>query len=479
MTMPPKIWFHTQHASLSKRPIVCIQGLGFVGTAMAVAVASALDTHHEPYFNVAGIDLDTPQGQKKINAINDGVLPFACTDHKLIAALKKAHERGNLMATANPEIYRQASVVIVDIPFHISPNALNAKLAIQNFLTAIQPFLELIQPSCLVMIESTVPPGFCEKIVAPEMHSHFKARGYPEQPLNLSYSFERVMPGPNYLESITHFWRVYAGHSRQAAKLCKTFLSKIICTEHFPLTELPSITACELTKILENTYRANLIAFMEEWGRYAEGIGVDLFSIIEAIRQRPTHSNIRQPGFGVGGYCLTKDPLLAKISAHTLYHLENLQFPFSELALTINQSMPLISLEKVKMALGGTLQGRNLLLLGASYRADVDDTRHSPSEIFVKQAQAQGAHITCHDPLVRYWQELNLDISNELPDARFYDALIFSVPHAPYRELDFTTWLAGHTPLIFDANQVLTQEQRSHIRTLGCALESIGRGDSL
>ena len=90
------------------------------------------------------------------------------------------------------------------------------------------------------------------------------------------------------------------------------------------------------------------IAFIEEWGRFAEDAGIDLYEVIEAIRMRPTHSNIRQPGFGVGGYCLTKDPLFAKIAAIDILNKDQHKFPFSSLAVKVNAQMPLITINKLK-----------------------------------------------------------------------------------------------------------------------------------
>ena len=101
---------------------------------------------------------------------------------------------------------------------------------------------------------------------------------------------------------------------------------KVIDTENFPLRRLSSTTASETAKIVENTYRAVNIALIDEWGIFAENIGVDLHEVIEAVRARPTHSNIRQPGFGVGGYCLTKDPLFGQISNETFLKKKILSF---------------------------------------------------------------------------------------------------------------------------------------------------------
>ena len=162
----------------------------------------------------------------------------------------------------------------------------------------------------------------------------------------------------------------------------------MIDVEEFPLTRLSSTTACETAKVLENSYRATLIAFMEEWGRFAEATGVDLFEVIGTIRRRPTHSNMRQPGFGVGGYCLTKDPLLGMVSARDLFGHEELDFPFSRLAVAVNRVMPLAASTASSRCSGAAPStAPRSLLMGVSYRQEVADTRFSPSETFVREAR--------------------------------------------------------------------------------------------
>jgi nucleotide sugar dehydrogenase len=282
------------------------------------------------------------------------------------------------------------------------------------------------------------------------------------------------MPGAHYLDSVVNFWRVFAGHTPEAADACEDFLSKVVNVSEYPLTRLSSTTASEIGKVLENSYRAATIAFMEEWGRLAEAIGVDLFEVISAIRMRPTHSNMRQPGFGVGGYCLTKDPLFAQYGAHELLGLQELGFPFCERAIEANRVMPLVSLDKLEELLGG-LDGKRLLLLGMSYRAGVGDTRHSPSAVFVEHAEARGAQVVPHDPLVSGLEEQEPS-SRQPPSPDGFDGVVFAVSHPEYVELDVRSWLGTTRPLVLDANAVLSLGQLTDLASEGCRVWSIGRG---
>ncbi len=463
-------------APSTNRPVVCIQGVGFVGAAMAIAIANARDDDNEPYYDVVGVDLDTREGRKRIECLNEGRFPFTTSDKQLTDALEKAIEQGNLRAVADERMYRRASIVVVDVQLDLTNDSTDPDVDFHSFKSAIRTLGNHVKPGALVIVETTVPPGTCEQIVAPLLNECLEKRGLGKERILIAHSYERVMPGANYYDSIVNFWRVYSGLTPDAADACESFLSKIINTEQFPLTRLHSTTASETAKVMENSYRAVNIAFIEEWARFAETAGVDLFQVIETIRMRPTHNNIRQPGFGVGGYCLTKDPLFARISSTKLYDYGHLNFPFCEQAVRLNRRMPLVTLSKLEALLGGSLRDKSVLLLGVSYRQDVGDTRSSPSQIFYEQAIARGADVTCHDPLVDYWPELDMEISREMPPAGKFHGIVFAVPHHPYTRIDLHEWLAGSDARVVDANNVLTDSQRDMLSRDGVVFASIGRG---
>lgn len=173
---------------------------------------------------------------------------------------------------------------------------------------------------------------------------------------------------------------------------------------------------------------------------------------------------------------MTKDPLFASVAAEQLFGLGDLQFPYSMQSVKTNDSMPLVTLDKIQGLLGGSLQNKMILLCGITYRPDVADTRYSPSQTFVEQARKKGANVIWHDPLISYWAELDLDSSKELPSPKGMDAVVFAVNHEEYTHLDFEKWLDSAKPLIFDANNVLSLNQRECLQRLGVGFSSIGRG---
>ena len=115
------------------------------------------------------------------------------------------------------------------------------------------------------------------------------------------------MPGRDYVASIRDFWRVCSGINDNARAKVVEFLSNVLNVDRFPLTVLDRPLESETCKIVENSYRAAILAFLDEWSRFSERNGVDLIKVIQDIKVRPTHSNIIFPGPGIGGYCLPKD----------------------------------------------------------------------------------------------------------------------------------------------------------------------------
>jgi nucleotide sugar dehydrogenase len=462
-----------QNSLRQERPVVCVQGLGYVGTAMALAIASAR-SDSLPAFEVVGVELPGDRGTQIARLLNAGRLPIDSADPKMQEALDEARAAGNLTATTDSTAYELASVVVVSVNLDLTLGDPGPTVDLTGLRAAVRDVASKLRPGALIVVETTVPPGTCTTVLRPEIEAALAARDLPADALQLAYSYERVMPGPDYFDSVRSYWRVYAGETPGAADACEAFLSRVVDVESFPLSRVASTTAAELGKVLENSYRATTIAFMEEWGRFAEAIGVDLFEVIEAIRVRPTHSNMRQPGFGVGGYCLTKDPLFAAVAARELFGL-GLDFPFSEEAVRVNAQMPLVTLDKVDQILGG-LDGRRLLVLGASYRGGVADTRHSPSSAFLAAAVARGAEVVVHDPLVTEWDHPVAPV-NELPDPAGFDALVFAVIHDEYLALDLMGWLGEARPLVVDANHVLLDSQLRDAARTGCRVWCIGRGE--
>jgi nucleotide sugar dehydrogenase len=287
------------------------------------------------------------------------------------------------------------------------------------------------------------------------------------------------MPGPKYIDSIQNFYRVFAGTDDKSMEAVETFLRTVIRTDEYPLTRLGNTNATEMAKVLENSFRAMNIAFMVEWSRFAEEAGVDIYEVVNAIRMRPTHKNIMLPGLGVGGYCLTKDPLLASWARMNLFGSEE-RLGQSEKGVHINDKMPLYAFEYLQSQYNGSLEGKKILLLGVSYLNDVGDTRFTPVEGFYDQLEMEGCEIILHDPHVKYWEEkdvwVNQDLDELLKDS--YDFIVITTGHKDYRDNEslINKLLDQPASFIYDTIGVLTNEEIKKLSEKHI-VKVIGRGD--
>jgi len=452
---------------------VCVQGLGFVGSAMAIAIASQ---GHGKY-SVVGIDLDTYEGKDRVNKINQGLFPFATTDESLEEALSQSVKDRTLRATHDVSEYEQADIVMMNVPFDLSSvTDDNPTVNWTPFIEAAEQIAKRISPTCLVILQSTVIPGTIRKKILPIFEKYFIERSINSEPL-IGYSFERVMPGRDYLNSIINNHRCYAAVNEESERRCHEFLSDIVNVEKFPLLKLSTFEAAETAKIMENSFRAVNIAFIEEWADFAETVGIDLNEVINAIKLRETHRNIARPGFGVGGYCLTKDPLFALQSGKEFYDIADLSFPFCTLAVKTNQQMPLRCLKRLEESLG-TLENKRILLAGVSYKSDVGDTRFSPALPFYQGAVEKGASLDLTDPLAN--SLFDLSVEKEITSFKFeeFDAVIFAVNHPQYhaKKIIDTILNVSESVLIFDAcNLIDTIGIREHVN-IKSNIYIIGKG---
>jgi nucleotide sugar dehydrogenase len=463
------------------KKVVLVQGLGFVGSVMGLVVANALTEEYA----VIGIDLPTPSSYWKIRSINEGVFPVIASDPKIDLYYQNSLKKKNYYATYDAYAYSKADVVVVDINLDVKKQS-SDKQDPEGYSVDLSPFkkaIEAIGSNCkedvLVLVETTVPPGTTQKIVRPILEECLSKRNLSTDKIKVGHSYERVMPGPKYIDSIQNFYRVFAGTNEKSTEAVETFLRTVIRTDEYPLTRLGNTNATEMAKVLENSFRAMNIAFMVEWSRFAEEAGVDIYEVVNAIRMRPTHKNIMLPGLGVGGYCLTKDPLLASWARMNLFGSEE-RLGQSEKGVYINDKMPLYAFGFLQSQYKGSLEGKKVLLLGVSYLNDVGDTRFTPVEGFYDQLEMEGCDIVLHDPHVKYWEEkdvwVNQDLDELLKDS--YDIIAITTGHKNYKSNEslINSLLNQPASFVYDTIGVLTNEE---IKKLSAKhiVKVIGRGD--
>jgi len=493
------------------KEIVVVMGVGFVGAVMAAIIADTVDKQTgRPDKFVIGCQRPSVRSYWKIPLLNRGVSPVKAEDPEVEPMITRCVlEKKTLIATYNSDCLKLADCVVVDVQCDYTKQDLGNMRTGRAEMAALEATIktigEKVPPDCLTLIETTVAPGTTEFVAWPIMKKAFAARGIETEPL-LAHSFERVMPGRQYVSSIRDFWRVCSGCNSQARDRVEKFLREVLNTEEFPLTVMDRPIESETTKIVENSYRATILAFLDEWSLFAERNGVDLIKVIKAIKVRPTHSNIIFPGPGIGGYCLPKDGGLGYWAYKHILGFDDDIFKITPTAIDVNDTRGLHVATLTRDALrnmGRQVAGATILLCGASYRQDVGDTRYSGSEIVVRKLTEMRAEIRVHDPYLEHWYELEQQDTYPAPGhsrARFFrnqdglvnlriqsdlaeslagaQAIILAVPHAPYLELDpdkIVEW-AGRPLAVIDCFGILDDERIRRYFELGCEVKGLGRG---
>ncbi len=492
------------------RQIVVVMGVGFVGAAMAAVVADTEDGKGNPTKFVIGMQRPSTRSYWKIPLLNRGLAPIKSEDPELEPMIFRCvKEKKTLTATFTYEALKLADVVVSDVQCDYMKEALGNVRDGQTDMAALEKSLEIIaehiDPETLVIIETTVAPGTTEQVAYPIMRKVFRKRGIQGDPI-LAHSFERVMPGKQYVASIRDFWRVCSGINEEATRRVVKFLEEVINTEDFHLTVLDRPIESETAKIIENSFRATILAFLDEWSLFAERNGVDLIKVIEAIKIRPTHSNIIFPGPGIGGYCLPKDGGLGMWAYRHIHGFEDDIFKITPLAIDINDTRALHVAQLTRDAMRNMsrpLAAAEILVLGASYREDVGDTRNSGSELIVRRLTEMGAELRVHDPYVQHWWEFEkqddypspthglkrffrnqdklteLRIKRDLKEAlRGADAVVFAVRHQPYLDLDPDELVetAGRPLAVIDCFGIVDDAKIKRYFELGCEVKGLGRG---
>ena len=235
------------------REIVVVMGVGFVGAVMAAVVADTEDKDGRPTKFVIGMQRPSTRSYWKIPLLNRGLPPVEAEDPEVAPMIHRCvHEKKTLIATYTYDALKLADIVVVDVQCDYLKESFRNVRDGRADMTALENSLEIIaekiSPDTLVLIETTVAPGTTEQIAYPIMRKVFRKRGIQSDPL-LAHSFERVMPGSNYVASIRDFWRVCSGINAESTQRVVKFLNEVINTDEYPLTVLDRPIESETAKM--------------------------------------------------------------------------------------------------------------------------------------------------------------------------------------------------------------------------------------
>ncbi len=361
---------------------VGVVGLGYVGLPLTLLLS-------EDGFAVTGFDID----EAKVRALHAGESYIHRITPEHIAA---ARQQGFRATTDYAEI-AGVDAVLICVPTPLHPDHIPDVRAVEATMESIAPHL---RPGQLVVLESTTYPGTTEEIVVAtiERHGHRVQRASgneaPErvEGVLVAFSPEREDPG-NVTVPRRSVPKVVGGVGPQATEAACLLYNVVFART----VAMSSTAAAEMTKLLENIYRAVNIALINEMKQLCLHMGIDLWEVIAAAATKPFGFQPFYPGPGVGGHCIPVDPFYLTWKAKQF----GFETKFIELAGEVNEAMPAYVVETTRRALeraGHTLAGARLLVLGVAYKRDVDDLRESPALTVMQLLLAAGAEVAYNDP---------------------------------------------------------------------------------
>jgi UDP-N-acetyl-D-glucosamine dehydrogenase len=352
---------------------VAVIGQGYVGLPLAIAAA-------ESGFRVFGIDTNESRIKKLSSGISD--IEGIPTDK-----LQKQIGAGNYVPVTSYECIKHCDVVIICVPTPLTSDYLPDTSFVASVAKTIS---KLIPENSLVILESTVSPGFTRSVLVRALEE-FKT--LDTRVIHVAFSPERIDP-LNGDWDIYNTPKILAGLTKEASRMAMNFYSQFIKD----IVEVESIEVAETAKLLENSFRLVNISFINELAIFCNGFGIDVSEVIKAASTKPFGFMPFYPSLGAGGHCIPVDP------AYLLSKSEEIGLPIRsvELALKINAAMPSYTISRAEKFLD-TLVGRKILVIGVSYKSNVSDVRETPVSTLISGLESKGAKVYWHDDLVKEW----------------------------------------------------------------------------
>jgi UDP-N-acetyl-D-glucosamine dehydrogenase len=412
---------------------VGVIGLGYVGLPLVLRFGEA-------GFPVLGFDVDAD----KVDKLNAGVSYIRQISSDRIDDLVR---RGRLEATTNFDWLGKADALVICVP---TPLTRHREPDLQYIEQTVKAVASTLRVGQLICLESTTYPGTTEEVVLPRLAQKGFTVG---RDFFLAYSPEREDPGNRDYSTAT-IPKLVGGVTAACAEVALALYGQAI--DRAVAVSGPRVA--EAAKILENVYRAVNIALVNELKVAFDGMGIDVWEVIEAAKTKPFGFQAFYPGPGLGGHCIPIDPFYLTWKAREY----GVMTRFIELAGEINSAMPAYVLARLTDALnarGKALKGAKILVLGAAYKRDTDDPRESPALEILELLMAKGACVRYSDPhlpVLPRGRRHHLELQSVPLDATtigHYDALVLVTDHSAF---DYAVIFA-HARLVIDTRNAFAR----------------------
>jgi UDP-N-acetyl-D-glucosamine dehydrogenase len=382
---------------------VAIVGAGYVGVPLAHTFATAGRS-------VVVIDAS----EEVVSRLNAGVSHIKDVASDDLAPLVREKR---ITASTDYDVVREADAILIALP---TPLSKQREPDLSIVTGAVEEIARRLQPGQLVVLESTTYPRTTRDVLLPILEATGLKAG---SDFHLAYSPERVDPG-NERWTTKNVPKVVGGITRACTERAAQLYESAVDTVH----RVSTPEAAELTKLLENIFRAVNIALVNELAQLCERMGIDVWEVVEAAATKPFGFMSFQPGPGLGGHCIPIDPFYLTWKAREY----DFSTEFIELAGKVNENMPYHCRSLISQALNHgrqrSLNGSKVLILGVAYKADISDTRESPALKLIELLRAAGAEVAYHDPFVSELDNAGL-VSVSLAPAE-YDCVVIVTAHS-------------------------------------------------
>jgi UDP-N-acetyl-D-glucosamine dehydrogenase len=412
-----------------------VGGLGYVGLPLAVVLAEA-------GYSVVGIDYD----REKLDLIRNGESYIEDVSSDQISKLV---ETDRFTVSDDYDVLGDVGGVSICVP---TPLRKTGDPDLSFIISSVQSIIPALHPEMVVILESTTYPGTTREMLMPE----FEDAGYSiGEDLFLAFSPERVDPGrEDWTTANTP--KVIGGITRACTEVAANMYEQAIQT----VVRVASSEVAEMTKLLENTFRAVNIAMVNEMALMCDRLGIDVWEVIDAAATKPFGFMKFTPGPGLGGHCIPIDPL------YLSWKLKSVKYNarIIDLASEINTNMPRYVVQRVQDILNEqakAIHGSRILILGVAYKPNISDTRESPALDVIGLLKEKGSEVKYYDHYVPAIQHEGWGLKSEvdlMSAVRDADCVVIITDHA---DVDYHA-LAREAKLIFDTRNVMgTNDIRS------------------
>lgn len=423
---------------------ICVMGLGYIGLPTALLFATN-------GYDAIGIDIK----REIVEKVNQKITPFR--ENGLEELLIKAVDSRRFRASTTPE---NADVFIIAVPTPFDKK--NRMADLSYVIDATKTIAPLLKKGNLVILESTVPPGACEKVVIPILEQNCNAgKGGLKvtEDFYVAHCPERAMPGSTLHEMVNND-RIIGGVNKKSSGIAKNLYECFVKGNQY----ITSIRTAEMIKLMENTYRDINIALANEFAQIAEEAGINIWDAIELANKHP-RVNILNPGPGVGGHCIAVDPwFLTEDSTKSR---------IISLAREINDGMPVHVLHEVREMLNNIkIKELSITIFGVAYKGDIGDTRETPALKFIRLAEKEGYRVKLYDPYVKDedFEYPLLSLNDAVENS---DCIVVLTDHSEFKSLSpAKIGELMRTKKIFDTRNCLEhkkwRENGFDVEILGC-----------